>query len=286
MSELSALRENMPTNKTPARAVRGRAATTAFLAERGFTGDVARRISTLMHDKRVSAQASTDTERFREALSTFLRVAPFPVPAEGRQVITLVGRTGVGKTTTAAKLAARAVFDHEQTVTLIAADTQRVGASYQLKRFATLIGAEFAAVGPEQSLTELVQACTSDLVIVDTSGSSSPEELAGLAANVTNRAAWVLACIPAGVSELETEATITRLGGLRPTGLIITKLDECHRPTALAAAPAISGLPVHAITNGPRVPEGIAPATMSGLLDALSGPTAPSASRPRTARAA
>ena len=148
------------------------------------------------------------------------------------------------------------------------------------------IGAEFAAVGPEQSLTELVQACTSDLVIVDTSGSSSPEELAGLAANVTNRAAWVLACIPAGVSELETEATITRLGGLRPTGLIITKLDECHRPTALAAAPAISGLPVHAITNGPRVPEDIAPATMSGLLDALSGPTAPSASRPRTARAA
>src|SRR5262249_34968592 len=77
-------------------------------------------------------------EALRDVIADIVRVTPWPLATNGRVLIGVVGPSGVGKTTTCAKLAARAILDHERTVKLIACDTFRVGAIEQLRRYADL----------------------------------------------------------------------------------------------------------------------------------------------------
>src|SRR5262249_32466123 len=96
----------------------------AFLRQRGIEGEVAEAIGQML---RGSTDEAPIADRFREALADFVRVASWPLATEARKVIALVGPSGVGKTTTVAKLAAHAKMDGKS-VTLVACDTFRVGA--------------------------------------------------------------------------------------------------------------------------------------------------------------
>jgi flagellar biosynthesis protein FlhF len=190
-------------------------------------------------------------------------------------MIALIGPAGVGKTTTAAKLAARARMAC-RTVTLVGCDTFRVGAVEQLSRYADLMGASFVTARTADELQRAIDEATTDVVIVDTAGRHPTADGVEIAlartdepARPSARARNVLLCAPASIRASDAARLAKRYGNLGPTGLCITKLDETDSPSGLVHAGWAAKLSVAVLCHGPRVPEDIAPATVPAMLDHL-----------------
>jgi flagellar biosynthesis protein FlhF len=215
---------------------------------------------------------SCDAAAVREEIGRALQSAGWPI-GPGPAMIALVGPSGVGKTTTAAKLAARARMDGK-TVTLVACDTYRVGAVEQLSQYAELMGAQIATARTSEELRAIVDGATTDLVIVDTSGrppSADGVEIAlaprRSASKTAGRARHVLLCVPASVRSHDAARIAKRFGVLAPTSLVVTKIDETDAPAGIVHASWASKLPISVVCFGQRVPEDIAPATVATLVD-------------------
>jgi flagellar biosynthesis protein FlhF len=251
---------------------RGNGRTNVFtnaLARAGIEGDALRKITmTLGKTKKDSPEAST---AFRNALAASFRVTDGPLMKSGRAIIGLVGPSGVGKTTTSAKLAANAL-QMGLTVQLVACDTFRVGATFQLQRYADLMGAEFATASSGDDLDRVVMNTKADIVIVDTSG--NPTESNGIARwlrtkEIAGRRRNVLLCVPAALRAADAQRLATVFGNAQPTEICITKIDETNAPGGIVHAARALRLPISMVCNGPRVPEDITQATTDGLVDAL-----------------
>lgn len=175
-------------------------------------------------------------------------------------IVALVGPTGVGKTTTVAKIAARAALLHgAASVALISADAQRIGAHEQLGRFAALLGVEmFEAHGHREIRQLLSKLEDRRLVLIDTAGISQGDP-------ALSQALRELASVSAKIIPLLTIAansqfhcidwTIRSYTAARPAGLVLTKIDE-----ATHIAPALSALLAHPlglefVTDGQVVPD-------------------------------
>jgi flagellar biosynthesis protein FlhF len=215
-------------------------------------------------------------EELRAAIGSLVDVAEWPIAADGRTLIALVGPTGVGKTTTAAKLAARAIIDHDKTVTLITTDSYRVGAREQMARFADLLGAELVVVNDRPALAAAIDKSTSDVIIVDTAGRgpTEPDGVETALARLKTKAAFkrhTLLCLPAALRELDARALAKFFAPCKPTALAITKIDETSSPVGLVHATSATKLGVSVICFGQRVPEDIAHATPERVLDAVMG---------------
>lgn len=245
----------------------------ALLRSRGIEGPVATALARSM--KRLE-DGTPAHERLREALTEVVKVAPWPLAVEERTLIGLVGPTGVGKTTTIAKLAAHARMA-KRSVTLIACDGFRVGAVEQLRRYAALLGADFATANTRDELAARIEAAETDLVLVDTAGRApkpgGPESL--LAADAFRRVSGapltrhVLLCLPAALRLQDATGMMRAFAPIAPTALAITKLDETAAPSGLVHGPFAAKLPVSVLCAGQRVPEHIAPATAGAILDLL-----------------
>ena len=195
--------------------------------------------------------------------------------ASGRaRVQALVGPTGVGKTTTIAKLAAVFSLVDRLTVALVCLDQYRVGASEQLARYADLIGIPMEtasdARGFDRALRRLAYA---DLVLVDTSG-RSPRDMAGIGLTAdtlrgVTEQVEVHLCVPAALREADLRGTIERQSLASPSRLIVTKLDEASFCGGVISAYVHSGLPISYLTGGQRVPEDIETASAEGLAKML-----------------
>lgn len=239
------------------------------LTRAGIEGQALSAITTnLSKAKNANADAST---ALRSSLAASFRVADGPLTKPGRALIGLVGPSGVGKTTTSAKLAANAIR-MGLTVLLVACDTFRVGATYQLQRYADLMGAEFATASSSEDLDRVVLGAKADVVIVDTSG--NPTEANGIARwlrgqGVAGRRRNVLLCMPAAVRAADAQRIMTVFGNAHPTEICITKIDETNAPGGIVHAAKAARLPISTICNGPRVPEDIMNATTDALVDAL-----------------
>jgi flagellar biosynthesis protein FlhF len=192
------------------------------------------------------------------------------------RVCALVGPTGVGKTTTVAKLAAVAALVEQRTVALVCLDQYRVGASEQLQRYADLIGIPMESATDAKSLDRALRRLSrADLVLVDTSG-RSPRDISGIAQTAdTLRGASeqveVHLCVPASMREAELVGTIERQSVASPSRLVVTKLDEANFCGGVLAAYVHSGLPLAYFTTGQRVPEDIEMASAEGLSKVLCG---------------
>ncbi len=208
-----------------------------------------------------------------EELARGLKVAPWPLE-RGPLLIAMVGPSGVGKTTTAAKLGARARMDG-RTVTFVACDTYRVGAVEQLARYADLMGAELASARTSDELRAVIAAARTDVVIVDTSGRpptadgvelalasrrSQPPELA-------SRKRHVLLCVPASLRSNDAARLVKRYGAAAPTSIVVTKIDETDAPAGIVHAAWASKLPISVVCFGQRVPEAVGAATTAALVD-------------------
>ncbi|MBM4376322.1 MAG: hypothetical protein FJ095_14665 [Deltaproteobacteria bacterium] len=218
-------------------------------------------------------------EAYRDALADLIRVRAWPLAGEDKRVIALVGPPGVGKTTTAAKLAASAIANGN-TVTFVGCDTYRVGAVEQLESYAVLLGCECVIVTTQVELHQAIREATSDIVIVDTSGRGPEGEqavelalgdarLRGQPTGWEHRSRHVLLCLEASLRFADATDLCQRYAGCGPTAIAVTKLDLTSAPGGLVHGSTTTDLPIALLCNGQRVPEDIAPATAGRILDYL-----------------
>ena len=196
-------------------------------------------------------------------LSRSLAISPRD-HAERRGVTALVGPTGVGKTTTIAKLAARAVMRNGAAqVALVSTDHYRIGAAAQLEHYGRLLGVRVYPAYDADSLRHVLELLRGHhTVLVDTAGLAGndprlAEQLEVLGNGGDLRACLVLAA-NAHASSLD-EAVRAYLP-VKPHACILTKLDEAPSLGGALSVVIRHRLALDYVTDGQRVPEDIATA--------------------------
>jgi flagellar biosynthesis protein FlhF len=178
-------------------------------------------------------------------------------------VIALVGPTGVGKTTTVAKLAAQFAKRHgADQVALITTDTFRIGAFEQLATFGRIIGCPVKQARDHEELALLLtQLQQRKLILIDTAGMSQrdvrlAENLASLVHNSRVKIKSYLVLSATSQARVMQE-TVDHFKRISLAGCIFTKLDECLSLGEIINVAIQNALPVSYLTNGQRVPEDI-----------------------------
>ena len=227
------------------------------LLEAGFSTALARELA-----DGVAEEASIDEARAtaRELLSRDLRAMSSDADLIDRGgIFALVGPTGVGKTTTTAKIAARCVVRHgAERIALITTDGYRIGAQEQLRIYGRILG---VPVFPIRDATELRQTLSElrhkHMVLIDTVGMSQRDRMVAQQAAMLAGAGNVrrLLLLNATCRGDTLDDVINAYRGPDLAGCIFTKVDE-----AASLAPAIGAaiqhsLDVFYVTNGQRVPE-------------------------------
>jgi flagellar biosynthesis protein FlhF len=190
-------------------------------------------------------------------------------------VVALVGPTGVGKTTTIAKLAAVASRVERKRVAFISADTYRIGAIEQLQTYAQLLEIPMSVAYCREDVQAARERYVNyDLVLMDTVGRSPGnyqqlEELASLLE--VARPNEVHLALDARGSYATQDSVLRGFRTLRPTHLLLSKLDETPRLEDSLAAALDGGLPLSYVTTGQRVPEDLAAADGAQLAAWLLG---------------
>lgn len=212
----------------------------------------------------------------RRTLADSLAVAPAIGAVAGtRRLVALIGPTGVGKTTTIAKLAAELKFRRGVRVGLLTIDTYRIAAVEQLKTYAEIIEAPLAvgadADSARRAIDELGEV---DLILVDTAGRSPKDEeglreLNDLLAEI--RPDEVHLVLAASASPRSLGAAVDRFGPSRPDRLILTKLDEAETLGPLLAVLGRTDRPVSHVTTGQSVPDAIEAADADRLAGLILG---------------
>jgi flagellar biosynthesis protein FlhF len=195
---------------------------------------------------------------------------PLTASSTGHLVM-LVGPTGAGKTTTIAKLAARAALIDGRRVGVVTLDNYRVGGVEQIRTFTDLIGVPLQVAENPSELGGLIDP-SHDLTLIDTAGRSPRDRAAidELAHHIDGLDIEVHLVIPAGATAAQVDELVQRYSALAPARLLFTKLDEYERAPELALAPARTRLPITWITTGQAVPEDIEQPTSARVLELAS----------------
>lgn len=275
LAELATLRSTV--DELLAAPKRGDAAVGAIRA-RAIEGAAASALARHVRGAETSGKSASVLGKLHAACASFAQIAADPLPSKsaGRSLVALVGPAGVGKTTTAAKLAAHARMARK-TVALVSCDAFRVGAMDQLGKYAELMEARFHMATSPEELTEIVRREDADVILVDTSG--RPIEPDAIEAQLgapelrgcerAGRRVEVLLCVPASLRAADATRVHRDFARAAPTALAITKIDETDAPAGIAHAVFATRLPVSTLCAGQCVPEDITPASADAIADLL-----------------
>jgi len=186
-------------------------------------------------------------------------------------IVALVGPTGVGKTTTIAKMAARYAMRHgHRNVALVTTDNFRIGARDQLQTYGRILNVPVCVVNDPQTMADTIESLADRrLVLIDTAGMGADDE------RFTEQVAMLDAVGPALTTLLAlsatTEATalekaIALFSATRPQACLLTKLDEAASLGASLSAVIHSGLSLAYLADGQRVPEDLSVARSHPLV--------------------
>ncbi len=208
----------------------------------------------------------------RAVLSAAFRVQG-DVPSGTRRVVVLVGPTGVGKTTTIAKLAGQRRQAGGAPPVLVSLDTYRIGATAQMQIYAELLGVPLRVARTPDDLARVVRAAErADLVLVDSTG-RSPHHEEGIAAlraflqQIPNPEVHLV--LSATTKGTDVEETLRRFRPLRYRQLLITKIDEARSVGAVLGLALRHDLSISYLAAGQEVPDDLAQATPERLATLL-----------------
>jgi len=206
------------------------------------------------------------TEALRAACQWFEQKLKFSPEIEfkrknGPTTVVLIGPTGVGKTTTIAKLAAAygVCPRNQKSIALFTMDTYRIGAVNHLQQFAEIIGAEMEILyKPDDIDTALLNHQDKDLIIVDTAGRCQKDtnelcELSGFIEKLPTASKYLV--LGANTKYSDMVDTVRCFGRVGFDHLIFTKIDETNTIGPLLALLFKTGKSLAYITNGQKVPE-------------------------------
>ncbi|MCK9362265.1 MAG: flagellar biosynthesis protein FlhF [Syntrophales bacterium] len=190
---------------------------------------------------------------------------------EEKRVKVFLGPTGVGKTTTLAKLAARYALEQKKSVGLITADTYRIGALEQLKTYAQIIDLPLAVADSREALHRALRRfADKDCILVDTPGRGGDagsyllrlkEMFSGEAAPEAN---MLLSLTASRENMMDVFARFDVFGCDQ---IIFTKLDECTHFGAIYDISERTGKPISYLTTGQNVPHDIEKANPDRLME-------------------
>jgi flagellar biosynthesis protein FlhF len=211
-----------------------------------------------------------------EAVASCIPVAP-PISAVAgiRRIVALVGPTGVGKTTTVAKLAATFKLARGFRPGLVTVDTYWIAAVEQLRTYAEIIGLPLAvANSPSEMNRAISELGDVDIVLIDTAGRSPRDEvkireLADFLAEA--RPDEIHLVLSAVAGERSLRSAVERFAVVHADRLIFTKLDEADGLGPMLAAIIQAGRPVSYVTTGQAVPDDIEPANSVRLARLILG---------------
>jgi flagellar biosynthesis protein FlhF len=214
--------------------------------------------------------------RIAHMIEAEMRAAgPIMVTPGQCRLVALVGPTGVGKTTTIAKLAANYRLKEKRRVGLITVDTYRIAAVEQLRTYADIIDLPMQVVSTPREMREAVGRMEDlDLILLDTAGRSPKDEvrIQELRAFLTEAHAHEVHLVLSSVASARVlEQTAERFAAVGTTALILTKLDEAGGLGNLLPLVRGSRLPISYLTNGQNVPDDIETAEPSRMARMILG---------------
>jgi flagellar biosynthesis protein FlhF len=173
--------------------------------------------------------------------------------------LALVGATGVGKTTTTAKMAAWYSLRAGQRVALLSMDCYRIGATDQLRAYAKIMRLPCEiALRKKDLVSALKKHSDKDVIIIDTAGKSPYDDN-----HINELQEWFAPCadlephlvLSATTKKEDLQTMIKSYSAISASSLILTKLDETRAYATLCQQVVASSLPVSYVCTGQRVPE-------------------------------
>lgn len=262
-SQLSVLQWDRFSQRHPVRTV-----LLNLMAEMGLGSDVCETIFSHLD------QINSDPQKvWQQALGILARCLPInrrDLMAEGGR-IALVGSTGVGKTTTIAKIAARFAQAHgKRSVAMISTDHFRIGAQEQLQHFARLLEIPLLTAGNSEQLCDRLEMLTDKkLVLIDTAGMSQrdlrlSEQFHRLQVGSPSIKPYLV--LSANTQLAALNQTILNFGKVKLAGAIVTKLDEAASLGGIITAAIRHQLVLAYCGTGQKVPKDLEPAKSHRLV--------------------
>jgi flagellar biosynthesis protein FlhF len=188
--------------------------------------------------------------------------------------VALVGPTGVGKTTTVAKLAARATREEGKTAVLFTLDLHRISAVEQIRAFADLLSVPLEVIfTPADLRRALERHRDTDRIYIDTAGRSprDSDALRQMGALFRDQPVERILCLPAAARRVDLDKLAAAYEPLLPRGLAITKWDETDAPGEVVCHAIENAVPLALVTDGQAVPGNLRPAQPHELAAELLG---------------
>lgn len=244
------------------------------LGKNGISTELIRKILDTLNTLPVETDSQTVKSRLGETFGRLIKFAgTLKMRRNSPRIIALVGPTGVGKTTTTAKLAAMYALNRGNKVALVTMDIFRVGAVEQLKTYSRIMGIPLEVASTPKELEKAVEKHAScDLIFIDTAGRShkDKEKLEEMRNFLDNKIPIeVYLCLSATTKDRELEEILSRFSIFQVSKVVFTKIDESESLGNMVNLLMKDNLQVAYFTTGQRVPEDIEVATSAKLAELI-----------------
>lgn len=228
---------------------------------------------TRMKDEKKDFNLEEQNEYARKILLDEFSALPFGGISFNRKYVNVLGPTGVGKTTTIAKIAARALLEDKKKVGFITTDTYRIAAIEQLRTYANLLQAPVEVVYNKEDFNEAIAKMKDiDVVFIDTAGRNYKEskyvdDIKNLIDFELDMESYLVLSVTSKEEDMKT--IVDRFTSFPIGKFIFTKVDETHSVGPIFNLMKQYGKGVAYYTDGQEVPEDISEATLKKLIDLL-----------------